>query len=190
MNSLSNKSHSYYSDVTPPASWQPPEPPDPFTPTAVQMQRAQELKRFNRLVIYLPLGLLTAATVGLLIYLLIIAVWPPFEDTRLFLSGVADIILILFLMPVILTFGLVLAGVIGGAMYWRQSKKEEGEPSLQNKYGRFRILLWKLDQKLSGVYRKIDELMPKLANPVIRFNATITYVNTRLSCLMDRSRSK
>ncbi len=187
MNSLSNEPQPYYAETPPPPGWQPPEVANPFTPTAVQIQRAQELKRFNRLVIYLPLGIITAAALGLLIYLLIIAVWPPFEDTRLFLSGVADIILILFLMPVILIFGLVLAGVIGGFVYWRQSKKEEGEPSLQNKYGRFRLLLWKVDQKLSGVYRTIDQLMPKIANPVIRFNETITYINTRLARLIDRS---
>ncbi|WP_420642476.1 hypothetical protein [Candidatus Leptofilum sp.] len=186
MNSLSNESQSYYSEVGPPNSWQPPPPADTFEPTAVQLQRAEELKRFNRLAIYLPVGLLTVAAIGLFIYLLIVAIWPPFEDTRLFLSGVADIILIFFMLPVLLIFGLLLAGIIGGAIYWRQSRKEEGE-TLRNTYGRLRLLLWKLDQRLSGVYGQVDKQIPKLANPVIRFNETIMYINTRLARLMDRS---
>ncbi|WP_420627850.1 hypothetical protein [Candidatus Leptofilum sp.] len=186
MNSLSNESQSY-SEVGPPGSWSSPASVDTFEPTAVQLQRAEALKRFNQLAIYVPLGVLAVAALGLLIYLLIVAIWPPYEDTRLFLSGVADIILILFMLPVLLVFGLLLAGIIGGAIYWRQSKKEDGEPSLQNRYGRLRLLLWKLDQRLSGIYQQIDQQIPKLAYPVIRFNETMTYINTRLARLMNRS---
>ena len=157
-----------------------------FVPTAVQLERAEALTRFNRWAIYVPLGVLATAVVGFLIYLLILAVWPPYEDTRLFLSGVADIILILFMLPVVLLFGLLLAGIFGGAFYWRQSKKETGEPSLQNKYGRLRLLLWKLDQKLSTVYRKVDQVMPKIAQPVMRLNATLAYISSWLGQLNGR----
>lgn len=187
MNLGSNKSQTdYYRDANQFNSWAPQEPVDPFVPTAVQLQRAQDLKRFNRLAVYLPLGLITAALIGFLVYLLVLAIWPPYEDTRLFLSGVADIVLILFMLPIAITFGLLLAGIFGGAVYWRQSRKEEGEPSLLNKYGRFRLLLWKLDQKLNGVYRQVDLLMPKLVDPVIKFNTTLTYINTRLARLSNR----
>lgn len=185
MNSTPNDRQLYYSAGEPPASW-PPEPDDPFVPTAVQLERANALKRFNRLVLYLPLGLLATAVFGLLIYLLVIAIWPPYEDTRLFLSGIADIILILFMLPVVLIFGLLLAGIFGGLVYQRQSRKENGTPTLQQKYGRFRLLLWKLDQKLSAVYRKADQLMPKVANPVIRFNAFTAYISSWLGQITEQ----
>ncbi len=152
-------------------------------PTAVQLERANALKRFNQLVVYLPLGLLATAVLGLLIYLLILAIWPPYEDTRLFLSGIADIILILFMLPVVAIFGLLLAGIFGGLIYQRQSRKEDSAPSLQKKYGRLRLLFWKLDQKLSIVYRKIDQFVPTLANPVIRFNTVIAYITAWLDQL-------
>jgi hypothetical protein len=154
-----------------------------FTPTAVQLERANALKRFNRWVIYVPLGLLATAVLGLLIYLLILAIWPPYADTRLFLSGIADIVLILFMLPVVLIFGLLLAGIFGGLFYWQQSRKEEGEPSLQRRYGRLRLLLWKGDQKLGILFRHIDQLLPKVADPVIRFNAFMAYLNTWMSQL-------
>lgn len=157
-----------------------------FVPTAVQLERAKALKRFNWWAIYVPLGVLATAVVAFLIYLLILAIWPPYSDTRLFLSGVADIILIFFMLPVVLLFGLLLAGIFGGAIYWRRSKKETGEPSLQNKYGRLRLLLWKLDQKLSTVYRKIDQLMPQIAQPVVRLNATLAYLSSWLGQVNGR----
>ena len=174
-----------YPDGTPP-HWGEEMRSNTFVPTAVQLERAEALTRFNRWAIYVPLGLLTTAVIGFLIYLLILAIWPPYEDTRLFLSGVADIILILFMLPVVLLFGLLLAGIFGGAFYWRQSKKETGEPSLQNKYGRLRLLLWKLDQKLSTVYRKVDQVMPKIAQPVMRLNATLAYISSWLGQLNGR----
>jgi hypothetical protein len=161
----------------------PSEPTSTFKPTAVQLERAAALKRFNRWAIYLPLGLLATAVIGFLIYLLIIAIWPPYEDTRLFLSGMADIFLILFMLPVVLIFGLLLIGIFGGAIYWQQSRKESGEPSLQRKYGRLRLLLWRLDQRLSKLYQQIDKQMPLLARPIIRFNALMAYVNSWLSQL-------
>jgi hypothetical protein len=182
MNSTSNDRQLFYPTGEQPPEWQR-ESADPFTPTAVQLERASALKRFNRLVIYLPLGLLATAVLGLLIYLVIIAIWPPYEDTRLFLSGIADIILILLMLPVVLIFGLLLAGIFGGLIYQRQSRKENGAGTLQLKYGRLRLLLWKLDQKLSAVYRKADQLMPRLANPVIRFNALTAYISAWLGQL-------
>ena len=182
MNSTSNNRQLIYPTGEQSSGW-PQEPQDPFVPTAVQLERANALKRFNQLVVYLPLGLLATAVLGLLIYLLILAIWPPYEDTRLFLSGIADIILIFFMLPVVAIFGLLLAGIFGGLIYQRQSGKEDSTPSLQKKYGRLRLLLWKLDQKLSIVYRKIDQFVPKLANPVIRFNTVIAYITAWLDQL-------
>jgi hypothetical protein len=182
MNSASNEKQSFYPTGELPANW-PPEPATVFVPTAVQLERVNSLKRFNRWAIYVPVGLLATAVIGLLVYLLIIAIWPPYEDTQLFLSGIADIILILFMLPVVLIFGLLLVGLFGGGIYWRQSRQENDDASLQKRYGRLRLLLWKLDQKLSGVYRQADKIMPQLANPVIRFNAHLAYINSWLARL-------
>lgn len=157
-----------------------------FVPTAVQLERTRSLQRFNLWAVYVPLGVVVTAVLALLIYLLIIAIWPPYEDTRLFLSGIADIILILFMLPVVLVFGLVVAGLIGGGIYWRKSRKESDAPALQKQYGRLRLLLWKVDQKLTGVYRQIDQLTPKVAGPVIRYNAFLAYTNTWLDHLKNQ----
>lgn len=181
MNSTSNDEQLYYPSGES-AAW-PQESIDDFVPTAVQLERANALKRFNRWVVYLPLGLITAGALGLFIYLLVIAIWPPYEDTRLFLSGIADIILILFMLPVVAIFGLLLAGIFGGGIYWRQSGKENDSTTLQQKYGRLRLLLWKLDQKLSVLYRKADQLIPKVANPLIRFNVFVAHITTWLAQL-------
>jgi hypothetical protein len=186
MNSASNNQQSFYPAANLPVNGvQKPTPP--FSPTAVQLQRADDLKRFNRFAVYLPLVIIIVGLLGLMIYLLVIAIWPPYEDTRLFLSGIADIILILFMLPVAAISGLLLAGVFGGAIYWRQSRQEGDQASAQQRrYGRLRLLLWKADQKLSGLYRRLDTLMPKLTTPVISFNVFIAYINAWLTQLRNQ----
>jgi hypothetical protein len=187
MTSASNNKPSIYTTGKnePPPNWLP-ESRNVFAPTAVQLERVNKLKRFNLWAIYVPLGVLTTAVLGLLIYLLILAIWPPFEDTHLFISGIADIILILFMLPVVLILGLLLVGILGGGIYWRKSRKDNGDSSLQKKYGRLRLLLWKLDQKLGLFYQQADRLMPRLAGPVIRFNAFTAYINTWLAQLINQ----
>ena len=185
MNSASSDTQSYYPIDNVPPNWSP-EPVNTFVPTAVQRERVNALKQFDRWMVYVPLGLLAAAVLGVVIYLLIIAIWPPYEDTRLFLSGVADIIMILFMLPVVLIFGLLLVGLIGGFAYWRQSRNNDNVPPLQKEYGRLRLLLWKVDQKLSGVYQQADQMLPMVANPVIRFNAVLAYINAWLAQLTKR----
>lgn len=177
MNSVSNKSPYPVNGRS--SDWSEPTTTT-FVPTADQLERDRSLKRFNLWAVYVPLGVLVTAVLALLIYLLIIAIWPPYKDTRLFLSGIADIILILFMLPVVLIFGLLLVGMIGGGIYWRKSRQESDAPALQKQYGRLRLLLWKVDQKLSGLYRQIDQLMPKVAGPVIRYNAFLAYANAWL----------
>lgn len=183
MNSVSNKTQ--YPVSSNPPDWSE-QTTTPFVPTAVQLERTRSLQRFNLWAVYVPLGVVVTAVLALLVYLLIIAIWPPYEDTRLFLSGIADIILILFMLPVVLVFGLVVAGLIGGGIYWRKSRKESDAPALQKQYGRLRLLLWKVDQKLSSVYRQIDQIMPKVAGPVIRYNAFQAYISTWLDHLKQQ----
>ena len=158
-----------------------------FVPTAVQLERAKALKRFILWVIYFPVGLVTTAVLALFIYLLFVAVRPPYPDSRLFLSGIADVILILALLPLTLIFGLLLLGMVGGLVYWRNSRNQGDSPSLQSKYGRLRLLLWKVDQKLSNIYRRADELLPRIAAPVIQFNAVIAHLNSWLGQFRRRS---
>ncbi len=164
------------------------EPMDRFVPTAVQMDRVQALKRFNLWVIYVPLGLVTAIVLGLFVYLLILAIWPPYEDTRLFLSGIADVLLILFMLPVALISALLLAGIFGGLIYWRQSRKDSEGSSLQKKYGRFRLLLWKVDQQLAKIQRQADETVPAVANPIIKINAFLAYLHAWLAQIVRQFR--
>lgn len=170
-----NRQVMYNSSSIPP--YAPPEAARPFKPTEAQLARAKRFTRFNRLFVYLPFGIFALTGLGLVLFMLYLAIWPPYEDTRPFLSGLADTILILFMLPVLLVCGLVQVGLIGGIVYWRRSGSENGDPpDPAAQYGRIRVVLWRLDQLLDKLFNKIEAILPRVARPVIAFNAILAYI--------------
>jgi len=154
-------------------------PPPPFEPNEEQLARVQQLRRFNFWAVYFPLGLVGLVVLGLVVYMLVLAIWPPYEGTRPFLSGLADSVLIMSLLPLVLVCGLLQAAMLGGFYYWRQSRKEAIEADPSRQYGRLRLFLWRLQQWLDLGMEKLTPVLDGIAAQVIRLNAIITEWVTR-----------
>lgn len=178
--------------MTPPGNSFKPESASPlspvttgFEPTAEQLARAGALRRFNRLYVYVPVGLVTAVVLLTSLYLLYLALFPPTEDTYLFLSGLADFVLIMMLLPVVLIFGLVMTAVIGGYIYYNFFMDESERPiPPAPPYGRVRTLLWRIDSLLLLiVLPKLRHYSHRITQPIIRFNGWFAYIQSWLNTL-------
>jgi len=156
-----------------------------FEPHAEQVARAAALRRFTRLYVYVPVGLVTAVVLTIFLYLLYLALFPPTEDTYLFLSGLADFVLILMLLPVVLIFGLVMTAVIGGYIYYNYFMDEADRPiPPAPPYGRVRTLLWRIDSLLLLiVLPKLRHYSYRITRPIVRFNGWFTYIQSWLDSL-------
>ena len=151
-----------------------------YQPTERQLARAAALRRFNWFFIYAPLIL------GAVIVLLLFGwmMWQSFapqqmEWTRTFYSGVADIVLIFVMLPMMLICAIGPLALIGlGAFYYnrRQEQKNATEPAPP--VGKLQLLLWKVDAFLDTIGQKSSELLPKVARPVIQFNAVLAYIES------------
>ena len=151
-------------------------PPTPYQPTEAQLARAAALKQFNRLAVYLPVTLFAIIVLVLFVLMLINAL--PAEGsqaTRQLLSGLADIILIVTLMPLWLMLTLIPVAVIVLLVQMRQ-KDVSPLRGLQ-------ILLWRVDSKVGQLQAKTEELAPKAAAPVIEANARLTFLSAWLEAL-------
>lgn len=147
-----------------------------YQPTTAQLERAAALRRFNRLVVYLPVLLFALVTLALFILMLINAL--PNEgshNTRQFLSGLADIILIVTIIPLWLVFTLIPVGAI--VVFW-QMRQRDISPlrGLQT-------LFWRIESKIGTVQQKTEEVAPKVAQPVINANAKLSFVMTWLDAM-------
>lgn len=154
--------------------------PATYQPTEIQLARAAALRRFNWLFVYVPIVLGTVS----ILFLLGFMFWQSFapeqsETSRTLLSGIADVVLILTLMPMMLICALGPLALIGLAAFYynrRQTQKDAPEPAPP--VGRLHLLLWRLDAIVNTAAQKSAELLPKIAQPVIQFNALLAYIES------------
>ena len=91
------------------------------------------------------------------------------EYYRGLLSGVADVVTMLLLAPLLLLCALPIAGAVGLVVYRKRKKDDSGdEASLP--------LFWKIENKVIMVHNAVARSMPKLARPVINAHSTVAFV--------------
>jgi hypothetical protein len=144
-------------------------------PTAVQQARMASLQRFNWYFVYTPLLILLLTVLILTGLLTWGALSPNITGTRAFISGVADIIIILVAMPMTLLCLVPPLAAVGFMVYRRQKQKEG------RKYGRLYRLFWRIESILDIVHTRSEALLPRVTQPIIRLNAIMAFFTTLLN---------
>ncbi len=155
-----------------------------YQPTPTQVERADYWRRFTRLYVILPLSILSGVVLILSIFLLYMAIWPATEQTRLFLSAIADILVIIFLLVVTFIFAIILVGIFGAGIGYRQHWRQQPDSPLR-KYGYIRILLWQIDSFIDKPIPYINKFSKNIADFTIKINALLAYIESWLSQLMS-----
>ena len=149
-----------------------------LAPTTEQMARRTSLRRFNRLAVYLPLGIAGLAWIVLILGLLWLTVagdWFAMDTNqayyRALASGVADTFTILMLTPLLLLCALPAVGTVALVFYRRRRKAASPQtaPSLP--------LFWRIENFVVSVRDRVESLLPKVANPVISAHSIAAYLN-------------
>lgn len=145
----------------------------PYQPNQNQEERKTALRRFNRLYIYLPLGFVVALALLVVILLLVGIFTPVFPGTAAYASALADITIILFVVPQICLMALGPALLIWLIVAGRQ-RRQEGRPRF-DEGGKLQVWLWRLDAFGERVQRETAVFSHKAANPIITFNGWLAY---------------
>lgn len=165
-----------YSDPAAPIT---PEPPPP---TAEQLARAAALRRFNRLTIYLPVGLIIFIWLVLVLALLWLTVfgqWVNVSPTQLayyrnLVRGIADIsLIVLFTLMLILgTIPIVLTAAVVKRQRERRALRPAGVRPLP--------IMWRLENLVVTIQQAITGVLPMIARPVTTLHAGAAYVRALL----------
>lgn len=147
-----------------------------YEPTAQQAERAAALRRFNLLFVYLPIGLLSAIVVVIVVILLIVAIGQQNAEALLFLSGLADVALVIALLPVIV-IGAVLLGLIFYG--YTQGRKRGTAPIRQTQ-----TLLWRMDNLVGRIYVRTATTADRIAQPFMTLQGAFAYVRSLITQLI------
>jgi hypothetical protein len=145
----------------------------PYQPTAEQDERAARLRRFNLTFVYLPIGLLAALVVVVVVIMLIIAVNPPQGDSLAFLSGLADVTLIIAICPMLL----VGAGLLGLVGYIFSEARRRGTAPVRTT----EMLLWRLDALAVRLRGRTESAASKVVAPLMTMHGAIAYVKSLIT---------
>jgi hypothetical protein len=133
------------------------------------------LRRFNWLYVYTPVIVVSLVALILVILLLWGALSPNIEGTSAFVSGLADVIIILFSLPL-----LALCAIGPGALVAMivLTVRRRRDPQAAALLDRLHTLLWRLDNMVERVLVKTRELSARAAGVVIRVQARAAYLKT------------
>lgn len=153
--------------------------PEPFKPNERQREREAALKRFNRLYVLTPIIAFSVISVLIILLMVIAVIAMSISDTVneefiSFISGLADITIIMFIIPMIIVMisgPLLLAAMINNS----RNRRKLGKPAF-DQGGKFQVLLWRMDNLIERTQNKTNEVAPQMADQVIRFNESIAYV--------------
>lgn len=152
--------------------------PEPFTPNDAQKEREAALKRFNRLYVLAPVIAISVISAFLIILMIVIVLVMSFSDDMnaqylSFISGLADITIIMFTIPMII---LMISGplMLAGMINMSRKRRKLGKPAF-DQGGGLQVLLWKMDNLVQKSQNKTNEVAPQMAEQVIRFNELIAY---------------
>ncbi|MEM7336447.1 MAG: hypothetical protein AAF490_30490 [Chloroflexota bacterium] len=158
-----------------------------YQPTPQQLERTRALKRFNLLFVYLPIGLFTAIVLVVMGFLVWLTFGGRAESTLTAVSGMADLILILILIPLV-AIGLLGPISLGGLIYWlvqQRKKKQESDPPQQgNLVQRF---TWQVETRSDTFLSKFQDILAKAVQPIIQFNAWLESIERAVQRLINRS---
>ncbi|MEW5989689.1 MAG: hypothetical protein AB1791_23950 [Chloroflexota bacterium] len=152
-----------------------------YQPSAAQVDRAAALRRFNFFYVYFPFTLLSLFA---LLLLGTVAWYSLFGDSLArpynvsFASGLADVITILCLIPLLLGCPVFPLLVLGAIAYGRR----QGKAPLKT----LQRLLWQLETRLNRLHQVAERLMRRLARVVIDTHVKAAYVRATLARLRER----
>lgn len=149
-------------------------------PDPSQRERTQALRRFNWLAVYLPIiagGILILVLTGLLIWG---ALSPRIEGTAAFASGLADLTLILFMLPMMVLCAIGPAALIGLIVYAVKRRRDQKDAPPPIGDNRIQRLFWRLDNLLNTIQTRTNKTAVQAARPVIKANAELAYTQTLL----------
>lgn len=156
-----------------------------YQPTVVQKDRYRALRRFNLLYVYLPIVLCSLLILSVIGYFGWQTAVQSDPSALMTASGLADLILIIVMIPMVI-IGLIWPAALIGLGYWlykrRQERKER--PSSLEEGVLIQKYTWRAESALDKVLIKVQSVARTIADTVIRMNVWLAGLEARVRTIL------
>lgn len=143
-----------------------------FEPSNRQLERAARIRRFNRIYVFLPISLASIIALALTILLIFLALGIGTVEVRETISGIADSVLILTIIPTMVLCAIVPTAFIAISI---QTRQRGIAPIRQTQW-----FFWRVQDRFGFLGIRIGRLMEKFREPIMRISARYAYLQTFL----------
>lgn len=147
-----------------------------YRPTAEQLARDEERRRYLRRNVYAPVivAAVVVLTLFVVIVLLAFGVIPP--PAASFIAGLSGLVIILIALPLIGLFSILPIAWLAFVLHRRQQRKEFPERGSMAYRSRVQTLFWQVDSFLGGAQRSVDELGARARKPMVAIYGRVAYL--------------
>ncbi|MFN2124481.1 MAG: hypothetical protein ACK2T4_11690 [Candidatus Promineifilaceae bacterium] len=156
---------------------------DFFKPSAEQLERERALKRFNRKFITIPIALVVLIGIVLTILMLVAIFAPGPEGTMVFLSGLADTIVVLWMIPMTVLCAIVPILYFAYLVNRRQRRAELPLNSPLLEHSRTQMAFWKAQNISDRVDAQSKSISDRIVAPFMRLGEFSAYLLAWLTIL-------
>lgn len=149
-----------------------------YQPTPIQSERAAALRRFNWFYIYTPVLVASLAILVVLGLLLWNGVGNRNETSRETISAVADLIVILTLIPLTLLCAALPASSV--FLFWK-ARQNHWAPLHKT-----HVILWRIDNIASAIQQKVERVANRIVAFFANIGARVAYVITFVKQIINR----
>jgi hypothetical protein len=142
-------------------------PSEEYQPTSKQLRRDTDMRRFNRLFVFLPIAFVSGLVVLTILILSIYVLSSDPQDYVSGLSAIADSVVIIILIGLMIPMGLFIA-LVAAAFF--QGRKAGMAPLRQTQR-----LFWRLDMLVGRFQRVVFNTVPRLADPFIIVHGRVAF---------------
>jgi hypothetical protein len=158
-------------------------PQEQFTPSAEQLERERALRNYNRKFIYFPVFVAVAIGVILTVLMLVALFAPGPAGSLAFLSGLADTILVMWMIPMTVLCAIGPVMYIAYLVNRRQRRAELPPDSLLLKHRRSQMALWQAQNISDRIEKQTESISDRIAKPFITLDAFVQYIFAWLTIL-------
>ncbi len=154
-----------------------------YSPSREQLERERALQRYNRLFIYVPVGI--AALIATFLFgLMLVGIFAPgLVGAEEFLSGLADTILVLWLIPMLLLCSIVPLAYFAYLVNRRQRRNMLPPDSPQLQHSRVQMVMWQAQDIVDRAEQSTERLSDRIGQPFISLGTIAAYVFSWLTIL-------
>jgi hypothetical protein len=152
-----------------------------YQSTPEQARRQAAIRRFNLLYVILPISAVSLIVLSTLVILAINVLGVETGEYVVTLSAIADSVVILIMLGAMIIIGLFLIIVVAALV---QGKRAGIAP-----IRRIQLLFWRLEMLTIRIGKRVNNAVPKLADPIIKIRARTAFWNVfvhRLKMLFMR----